>query len=318
MVPGPQKDTNNSGARQSPSTATMAAFAAVVLLAGGNPVAIRFTSCESCELDPFWAAASRFLIAGLIFAVAAAVLRVGMPRGRALLGAVVYGALQFGAGLGLVYWGLVRAPAAHGQVLLATVPLLTFLLALAHHQESFRWDGLNGAALAVAGIAVIFHSGLNTGVPVASLVAILAGAFCYAEALIIVKGSPPVNPAALNAVGMGAGTVILLALSLIFGESYVIPSDAVTWTAQAYLVIAGSLAVFWLYVIVLRGWTASAASYELVLIPLVTIVLSAWLRGERFAWSFAAGVALVLSGVYLGALRNPQTGAEHRTSRHHI
>jgi drug/metabolite transporter (DMT)-like permease len=42
-----------------------------------------------------------------------------------------------------------------------------------------------------------------------------------------------------------------------------------------------------------------------VLIPLVAIVLAWWLQDERITWAFAAGSALVLMGVYVGALRRP-------------
>jgi drug/metabolite transporter (DMT)-like permease len=194
--------------------------------------------------------------------------------------------------------------------LLACVPLLTFGLALAHRQERFRWEGLVGAALAVAGIAVVFNSGLDRDVPLTSMLAILAGAVGWAEALIVVKGFPRVHPAAMNTVAMAAGLVVLLALTVIFEEAYTLPESASTWGAQAYLVIAGSVGVFWLYVFVLRGWTASAASYQLVLIPLVTVAVSAWLQDERITPAFAAGSLLVLVGVYFGALRRPSTRLE--------
>jgi drug/metabolite transporter (DMT)-like permease len=290
-------------ARGGSDAATLVAFFAVIIVAGGNAVAIRYTSCETCELDPFWGAASRFLLGSVIFTAIAGALRTGLPRGPALVGAALYGALQFGGGFGFIYWGLVRTPAGLGQVLLACVPLLTFVLALMHRQERFRWDGLVGAGLAVAGTAVVFNSGRETGVPLTSMLAIVAGAVCWAEALVVLRGFPPAHPAAMNAVGMGVGTVILLALAMVFDEAYVIPASGSTWIAQAYLVIAGSVGVFWLYVFVLRGWTASAASYQLVLIPLVTIVLSAWLQDEQITRGFAAGSALVLGGVYFGALR---------------
>jgi drug/metabolite transporter (DMT)-like permease len=71
-------------------------------------------------------------------------------------------------------------------------------------------------------------------------------------------------------------------------------------------VVAGSLGVFWLYVLVVRRWTASAASYQLVLVPLVTVLVSAWLQDEPVTPSFAAGSVLVLAGVYVGALRRPR------------
>jgi drug/metabolite transporter (DMT)-like permease len=141
------------------------------------------------------------------------------------------------------------------------------------------------------------------------MLAILAGALCWAEALVVVKAFPSVLPAAMNAVAMAVGTVVLLALAAIFGEAFVLPESAAPWGAQAYLVIAGSVGAFWLYVFVLRKWSASAASYQMVLIPLVTVVVSAWLHGERITPAFAVGSALVLAGVYIGAIRRPLPAA---------
>jgi drug/metabolite transporter (DMT)-like permease len=83
----------------------------------------------------------------------------------------------------------------------------------------------------------------------------------------------------------------------------VVPELARTWLAQVYLVILGSVALFPLYVFVIRRWTATAV--EGVLIPLVAILLAAWLPDERLTWSFLAGSGLVLVGVYVGALRRP-------------
>jgi drug/metabolite transporter (DMT)-like permease len=289
--------------RHEPEPTTLAAFALLVVLAGGNAPAIRYVSCDGCELDPFWGAAIRFAVAGAIFAAVRA--WRGLPPGRALAGATLFGALQFGAGFAFVYLGLVHAPAGLTQVLLACVPLFTFALALVQRQERFRLEGLVGATLAAAGIAVVFGSGFDTGVPLSSMLATLAGAVCWAEALVVVKASPGVHPAAMNAVAMAVGAVILLALSVLSDEAHALPEEASTLTAQAYLVFAGSLGVFWLYVFVAQRWSASAASYQLVLIPLVTVVVSAWLQDESITPAFAAGSALVLLGVYIGALRRP-------------
>src|SRR5918995_7070638 len=134
-----------------PDRATLAAFVTFVTLAGGNVIAVRSVSCEGCELDPFWAAASRFLLAALILAAIALALHAGLPRGRALFGAVLYGVLGFGAAFAFAYWGLQRVSAGLGAVFLATVPLLTLGFALLHRQERFRWDGLIGGGVARAG-----------------------------------------------------------------------------------------------------------------------------------------------------------------------
>ena len=117
-------------ARTGVDRTTLAAFGVFVTLAGGNVVAIRYVSCEACELEPFWAAGSRFAIAAVILGAVALGLHAERPRGRGLLGAIVYGVLGFAAPFGLAYWGLQRASAGFGAVVLATIPLLTLLLAL--------------------------------------------------------------------------------------------------------------------------------------------------------------------------------------------
>lgn len=295
--------TGSVVAETRPDRLTMGAFLLFVILAGGNVVAVRYVTCEACELEPFWAAGSRFAAAALVLFAIAAVVRAGMPRGRALLGAVVYGVLGFAAPLGLAYWGFQHASAGTGAVLLATMPLLTLVFAVAHRQEPFRRAGLFGGLLALAGIAAIFSEGIDRGIPVTSLLAFLGAAACFAETNIVVKAFPPVHPVAMNAVGLAVAGGLLLVLSVLVGEAIVIPDVARTWLAQGYLVLLGSVLVFPLYVFVIHRWTASAVSYDGVLIPLVGIALAALLQDERITSAFAAGSALVLAGVYVGALR---------------
>jgi drug/metabolite transporter (DMT)-like permease len=280
----------------------IAAFFAMVVCIGGNVIAIKYIS-RAGDLDPLWAAASRFVLASAIFTVAACRLRAPRPRGRALLGALLYGALSIGAFFGFVYWGLQRAPAGMAGVFLATGPLLTFLLALLHGQERFRWQSVAGGAVVIAGSAVIVGDGVDKGVPLTSLIAILAASICAAEGAIVVKAFPPVHPATRNAIGMAVGAVMLLGLMPFFDESYSFPVAGSTWLAQAYLVFFGSVGVFGLYLFVLGRWTASAASYEFVLAPIVAVVLAAWLLDEQITQTFVVGAVLVLVGVYLGAIR---------------
>ena len=284
----------------------MAGFLAMVVCIGGNVVAVKYIA-RAGDLDPLWAAASRFVVASAIFAIAARSLRAPTPRGRALMGALLYGVLSIGAFFGFVYWGLQEAPAGMAGVFLATGPLLTFLLALLHGQERFRWESVMGGAVVIAGTAVVLGAGVDKGVPVTSLLAILAASVCAAEGAVVVKGFPPVHPATRNAIGMAVGAVMLLVLMPFFDESYSLPQENSTWLAQAYLVLFGSVGVFGLYLFVLRRWTASAASYEFVLAPIVAIVLAAWLLDEQITQTFVVGAALVLVGVYLGVIRGARS-----------
>ena len=106
---------------------------------------------------------------------------------------------------------------------------------------------------------------------------------------------------------MSAGAVFLLVGSLIRGESRVLPQEPETWVALAYLVVVGSMVVFVLYVLVLQHWKASRAAYTFALVPLVTVLLSAWLDNEPIGLALVVGGVLVLAGVYIGAIRPTRT-----------
>jgi hypothetical protein len=87
------------------------------------------------------------------------------------------------------------------------------------------------------------------------------------------------------------------------GEPLVLPQRVETWVAIGFLAVIGSVVVFVLYLVVLSYWAASRAAYGFVLIPLVTVVLSAWLDDEPVTAGLMLGGFLILAGVYIGALR---------------
>lgn len=290
-----------------PDRATLLAFAGAVLFGGANAIAVRETVLE---LPPFWSAAVRFLAAGLIFTIIVVATRRSFPRGRSLWGAMLYGAVGFAGSFGLVYSGLRDVPGGTGSVLIALTPLLTFGLAIAQGQERFRAQGLAGAMIALAGVAVVFADQVGAHVPIVSLGLIVLGAACIAESGIIVKWIPRSDPFGTNAVAMLTGGLILLALTFLAGEPLVAPIKAATWISLGYLVAFGSVALFALYLFILARWTASAVSYTTLLFPFVGVTVATLLAGETLSPSLVIGGLIALVGVYVGAF----TIRPHRSS----
>jgi drug/metabolite transporter (DMT)-like permease len=288
-----------------------AAFIGSAVFAGGNAVGIRFSNRE---LDPLWGASLRFLFASVILAAVMAVLRLRVPRGKALAGALLFGVLTVGVSFGLLYYALLRLQAGLVQTLLALVPLATLLIAIAERQERFRVTALLGTVLAFAGITVMTSSPMPGSVPWPAVLATLGSVFCAAQGGVLVRAFPPVHPVAMNGVAMAAGAVLLLAASVVGGETQAVPRRAETWAALGFLVVVDSVLVSVLYLVVLRYWDASRASYLFVVIPVITAVLSAWLDAEPLTLSLLLGGALVLGGVYVGALRR-QAGSAVPASR---
>ena len=59
-----------------PDRLTLAAFTILVVVGGGNAVAIRFSNRE---LPPFWGATIRFAVASLLFFLILAIFRLPLP-----------------------------------------------------------------------------------------------------------------------------------------------------------------------------------------------------------------------------------------------
>lgn len=277
---------------------TLVAFVLIVLIAGTNFVAVKFSNQE---LPPFWGAALRFFTASFLLFLFIFIRHIHIPRGKALTGALLYGTIGFGISYGLLYWALLQVPAAVTSVIIALVPLVTFFLAIVQGLEKFKVRVLLGSLVATSGITIIFYEQLAL-VPLLPLLAAVAGAFSIAETGIIVKLFPKNHPATMNALGMLVGALILFLFSLLFGEVKNLPMQPSTWIAFSYLTIIGSVIFFALVIFVLKRWTASATSYQLVLAPLITMVIASILRGETITPISLVGSVIVISGVYIGAI----------------
>ena len=282
-----------------PDRVTLTAFAVLIFMIGINANAVKATVGE---LAPMWSATVRFAAAGLILRAVMLIRREPLPGGRALVGTLLFGGLSFAGFFGFAYWGIQQLPVAVAAVVFASVPLVTFVAAVIHRLEPFRWLTLAGGLLAIAGIAVMAGGFGSSSISVLGLLAMVAAGVCAAEAAVIAKQFPPVPPLVMNAVGMVIGAAILLGLSFTLGEPREVPKEAATWLGLTYLVLIGSIATFITYLFVLQRWTASATSYEFVLGPVVAVAFAVLFQGERITTPLVTGGLLVTAGVYVGAL----------------
>ncbi len=278
---------------------TPLAFFVVVILGGSNAVAVRFSNLG---LPPFWGAAIRFGTAALIFWLIVLIRKIELPRKRALGGVVIFGILTIGFSFSMLYWALLYIPPSITMVIGALGPLFTFFFALAHGQETFRWQSLVGGLMAFVGILLGIGDRIGDSLPLLPILAVAVGFAAVAEGNVIYKSFPKSNPLSVNAIALSVGTVMLLLVSLFSHESWTLPATQNTWIAYTYLVLGGSAAMFYLYLFVLGRWTASATSYAFLLFPVVTILISSWLTGEVITSRFLGGTAVVLLGVWIGVI----------------
>jgi drug/metabolite transporter (DMT)-like permease len=226
--------TQNSTRSGLPERSILVAFLLFIVVGGGASVAIRVTYAE---MAPFWAAASRFVLGALALWTIAFLRRIPLPKGRALVGALLFGTLTVGLAFLLISWGLVATPASRYQILMATVPLLTIFLSSLHGIEAISRRGVFGSLLAVGGIAFTFAGPTASELSLPHTGAILVAAVFIAEGGVLIKKFPPNPPVMTNAIGMSVGGFILGIASLVSGEEWTIPTQTNTWIAFLYLVI---------------------------------------------------------------------------------
>lgn len=297
---------------RNPKPAVLAGFAVTVVLVGLNFVAVRMSNVE---LAPTWGAGLRFAVAAWLLALLVVVRRIPMPRGRALAGSAVYGVFMFAIFFGFIYWGLVEVPAAVGSILNATVPLMTFALAASIGLERFRWSAVVGGVTVIGGIAILAGSATLGDASPARFAAVLVACAAVAVGSVVVKWFPRNHPVATNAVGMGVACVLLLIVSALRREPWSLPDQDATWLALAFLV-ASSLVLFPILVWVIAEWSASAGAYVVVLAPLVTVPVGAWILGEGIGGRFALAAVVILVGVYAGTLWRGRRTAESDATGH--
>src|SRR5438093_13408808 len=251
-----------------PSASVLVGCVAVGRVGGTHFVAVRFSNRE---LPPFWGAGLRFAIAGALLVGFAAWRHIRLPLGSRFAGVALLGVLNFGLAYAFAYWGLLQAPSAMAATFVALVPLMTFFMATGLRMERFRWSGVVGGIIAVAGVALVFVDQLRATVPPAALAALFLQAVAVAVSTVLLKRLPRADPIGTNAVAMLCGAGLLFLLSLVARESPALPSLPEVWIAFLYLVTLGGIGLFIGVVFIVLRWTASASAYVTVLFPVVTV-----------------------------------------------
>lgn len=283
------------------SASTTLAFAALVVFIGTNLVAIRI---GNRELPPLWNAGFRFLVAALLFWLIALLRRTPRPTRRAVVGAAAYGLLAIASFFAFLYAGLVNASVGLATTTLALGPLITLAMAAAIGLERLQPAAVGGALVAFVGIAVMYVSALSGSAPISSLVLLALAAVSFAAGGLVVKRTPPIDAVVENGIASTVGAAVLVGFAVVFGERIALPVQTETWAAFVYLVVPGTVLTFGLLLYLLHRWPASRVAYQFVLAPIVAIGLAALLLGEPIEPAVVAGTALVIVGVWLGALRS--------------
>lgn len=186
-------------------------FFIFIVFSGGGPVAMRISFSE---MPPFWMSFLRFGLGSLIFWILTAFKRIHIPKGRALIGTLLYGVLGFGISFILLSWGLVKTPASLGAIFLALIPLMTVILSSLQGVEPLSARSIYGSVLSLVGtFFAVGAASSSYEVSIIHIGAMILGAAFLAQGGVVVKRYPASHPIITNALAMLIAAIILVMAS---------------------------------------------------------------------------------------------------------
>jgi len=255
--------------------------------------------------DPMTLAALRFGLGFVILLPIALWWKSRWPRGRDWIGVIGLGILFFGLCQTLFNWALGFTTAARGALAMSTLPLLTMLVGAALGVERLTRRKSLGVSVAVAGTALALVTGLTqapSGAWRGDLI-MVAAALCMAFYNVwsrpFIKRS---GSLAYVTATMGAGSACVAAIAWTEGGFVVLGGyDAAQWLAILYLGAIGSALSFFFWVSALERTTPTRVASTLTINPVTASLLAAVMLGEPIGVSLLAGIAAVLTGIWIAS-----------------
>lgn len=246
-------------------------------------------------LPPWTMRALGIGLGALTLFVAAAVtgVKLGVPRGERLkvVIAAFFNVALFSA---CSAYAIVYGTTSRAIVIAYSMPIWSGLLAKLVLREKLSRVKLVALMLCAVGLTILILPLARTGIPIGALFALVC-AWSWAAGTIYVKYARVRTPALTFAAWqLLFGCLILIGGTLLFEgvpHLWPLPANMIAWIAYNGLIGMG-LAYFVWFVVVGR-LPATTASLGTLLVPVVGVIGSAWLTGERPSLSDIIGFACI-------------------------
>lgn len=279
------------------------AFAAVYIIWGSTYLAIR-VAVET--IPPFFMAAIRFLVAGLVFMVLLRMRGKPLPNRRQWMGGTASGLLLLLGGNGLVAYAEQSIVSSVAALMIATTPVWFVFFEWARPGgTSPKLRTILGIAISLCGVWMLVapkHGGAMV-MPWGGVILLLFACMFWAAGSFYgkhgVKPSSPWMGAATQMVGGGVG---LLAAAFLNGDFSTLHFHNVaqrSWMALAYLIVFGSWVGFSAYVWLLKVSTPSLVSTYAFVNPVVAVFLGWAMGGEPVTSAMIVATVVIVCGVMI-------------------
>jgi drug/metabolite transporter (DMT)-like permease len=251
------------------------------------------------DVPPFFAAALRFLAAGLLLLVMAWVQKRRWPAGMEQWNAIFVLSLTIMAvPYGLLFWAEQHVTSSMTAILYSAMPLAVALVTPMMMHRKVPRRAVFAMLVAFGGLLSLFYTDLNTSrLAVIGGVAVLASMTLSAWSVVYAKQRlHEVDSVIATGLQLLLGSVVLL-----WATWAMEPHRHAVWTRTAliaisFLIVFGSAAAFVIYYWLLKTMQPYQLSTISLIVPLIAL-LEGWLAGEPVRLMMVVAVIVVLASV---------------------
>lgn len=278
------------------------AFAIIYFVWGSTFLAIRV---GVREVPPFLLAGMRFLVAGAVLYAGMRLKGTPSPAAREWGAAAFLAVLIFVFDYGLLFWAERRVPSGIAAVMMATIPVFMALSEIFIMKTQRLTARLATALLVgVAGVAVLVSHSVTLGdtpIDTVGACALIAASISWSVASALTRKLPlPAEKAMSSGAQMLTGGVLLTVTAAMLGEFRGFHAQAVSlkaWLALAYLIVAGSIIGFTAYVWLIHHESPTKVGTYAYVNPVVAVIVGYVFGGEALGLRTVLGTLLVLVSV---------------------
>lgn len=283
-------------------TAILFGFLAIYLIWGSTYLGIRI-AVET--MPPFLMAGARFALAGLLVFAVLLVRGAAWPTRAQWRDHTIVGVCLLLGGNGVVAWAEQSVPSGLTTLMLGASPLIMVLMEWLRPGGAKPAPGLwLGFGVGIAGLAMLLGPGAlprDIQPPPLAIAALFVACVSWWGGSLLSKhsrsGAEPMMAAAIQM--LCGGTIMLLA-GLVVGELPRVHFAAVStrsWIAWTYLVMAGSIVAYPVYIWLLKHSTPAPVSTYAYVNPVIAVVLGWAVLGESLTPRIALAAAVIVGAV---------------------
>lgn len=202
-----------------------------------------------------------------------------------------------------LYWAEQYITSGEAAVIVATSPIFILII---HHftkQVGFNFLRLIGSFISFSGIWLLFFNEIsiagNSQSFVAKFVLLLAEwAFAYGSIQSKKVLTEIKDPFSFNGYQMLYGGSFLMALSLVFNETYSLPADTDGWLILIYFVLFASILSYGIFYWLIKHTSVYFSSTWTYVSPLIALLLGSIFLKENLGAFGMVGAALILGGIF--------------------